>query len=279
MKEIREENNKLLFGKEFDIDSSKTEYKSMNFIQRPLGIIYSPSKVIKDIEAKPRILFPLIAMIFGQLLLNLARYPLYLDKIRDTVIKSMETASAARGIQFTAEQIDKMTSYSAIVELISTPIVTILSWLACTILLFGVVKLFKGKGKFKLYASITGYAYVVKLLLLVITFIFSFITDSIKLDMSFSVFSSSLIADETHTFIAGFFRAFLSNINIFSIWHVLVIAIGVAIVSKIPKKKVNTIIIVSFIMYVLIISTYGGITESMTGGTVSMIPMMLGPRR
>lgn len=231
------------------------ETKQLNFFQRVLGVIVSPEQTMKNLAAKPRILFPILIMVFGVLLLYILRFSLFQDTIRTAIENSLNQGKTP---QMTKEQVDLAIKIGSITGLIGVIIAPLFAWLAGTAVLFAVIKMFKGQGSFKQYMSITGYAYVITLMFLILTGIASYFTGNLELDLSLGVISSLLIQDPSSSYLSGFMAGLLKSIAIFSIWKYVVIAIGVTIVSAIPKKKVYYIVFGIFLLGALVTAFFAG---------------------
>lgn len=223
-------------------NATKSQGK-MNFFQRVIGIIVSPTKTVDDLIEKPRILFPLLASALGLLVLYLSRFGLYEEYLRTT----MERAAAADP-SITAEQIDALMGISTSMGLITTPITAVITWLISTAILFGGAKIFKGEGQFKQYLSIVGYCGVVTLLYYVICIAVSFFSGELMLNASLSIITNLFAPDIKGSFIYGLFR----SVGLFNIWYYILVAIGITRVSKLPKSKVYPIVAIVFILEILV---------------------------
>ncbi|RCX12221.1 Yip1-like protein [Anaerobacterium chartisolvens] len=231
----------------------------MGFFQRVLGVIASPSRTMENLCGKPRILFPILAMIFGMAALYALRFPLYQDTIRP----AMEAAIIQQGTPVSEEQMDMIVTSGAIGGMVALPFTALFMWIAMTALIFAAVKIFKGKGSFKQYCSITGYAYVIMLLYFVLTLVASFFTNSIQLDTSLLALKK-LVAPGVLTdgFAGSFVSALLKSFDFFGIWQYVVISIGVAYASKMSMKKSYIIVFTLFIASALLFAVYAGITNA-----------------
>lgn len=214
-----------------------------NFLQRIGGMIFSPSKTIRCLIEKPRILFPFLSSAFSLLILYLLRYELYEDYIRTTLEKA-----AAVDTSITSEQIEALIGMSATMGLALIPITSVIIWLVSSAILFGISKLFKGEGHFKQYLSIVGYCGVITLLYYLISFIVSFLNGELLVDAS--------LANVTNLFAPylkdSFFYGIIKGIDFFSIWYFILVAMGITMVSKLSKMKVYSMVTLIFIAQLLI---------------------------
>lgn len=219
---------------------NEEQVKQMNFMQRVIGVIASPAETMKNLIEKPRILYPILAVAFGMVLLYLIRFPLFSDYIKNTV----QTALSQTNAQLTQEQVDAAAKMAPYATLISTPINELLTWFISTAIIFGLIKLFKGQGNFKQYMSITGYAYTISLLYILLSLIVSFFSGELTINSSLALFAQSLKG----SYIYGIMR----GIDLFSIWYYAVIALGVGLASKISKSKAYIIVALVYIGQILL---------------------------
>jgi len=216
-------------------------YPKMNLIQRIIGVIFSPGKVMVSLEQKPRILFALLLTIITPVVMIFSIFPMYKEFLRSTLEAAPTTTN------LTAEQIDMAVNISQY----STPFILAITaaamWLLGALVLWVIIKIFKGEGRYKQILSITGYSAVIAALSAIATIITTQFTGTFS-EVSFTSVAS-LLPNMKGSFIYGAAK----TLDVFSIWQYVVIAIGTATVSKLDKKKVY--IIVACIFAVLMIYT------------------------
>jgi hypothetical protein len=212
------------------------EVKDMNFFQRLAGIIIEPAETMKNLIHKPRIVFPIIIIALGLVSLYLLRFDLYKDTLRQALELSMQNNPK---IQLTPELINQQVDFSAILGLVGVPFGTIIGWLVGTLIIFGLIKLFSGKGRFIQFLSITGYSYVITLLYIILTAIVSYASNTLPVDLPVTSAARLLPEDLNGTFLYGI----LTGVELFSIWKLVVTGIGITLLSKLDKVKVFSILI------------------------------------
>jgi hypothetical protein len=220
------------------------EIKKMNFLQRLIGIIVSPAETMKNLVHKPRILFPIILIALGLVLFYIIRFPLYVETIKPSIELALEKA----GMQFTPEQLDQQVNISAIAGLVAIPFGALIGWIVWSSIIFGVIKIFKGKGSYKQVLSVTGYSYAVTILYLILLAIISFATNTLAVDVPITSAATLLSDDSKGTFLYGV----LTGVEVFAIWKLVVAGIGLKLVSKLSGKKIFTILIVLYVLGFLI---------------------------
>lgn len=234
-----------------------TEKSKMGFIKRVAGTIVNPSSVMQSLREKPRVLFPIIIMCVVQVLYLIVHFSLYSEYNMNVLKASQQVMYQYSGVEYTPEMLEQMTKVQNISGLIMTPIGILFQWLAGTAILFGVIKIFKGEGRYKQYLSVTGYAYIILALYTVIKLVVTFISGELYLDTP--LVSLGALFSEGAT--KGFFYAIACSIDLYLIWFYCLVAIGVATVSQLSKKK-SYIIVASLFAAVLLFS--GVISELST---------------
>lgn len=231
--------------------------KEMGFLQRVAGIIFSPGETMKELVRKPRLLFAIILTALSQLVVFVVRFPLLQDYLIKTVKASLEMTGAASNIEVTPQLVEKTVEIQRVVMLISTPIGSVFSWIMLTAILFGILKIFKAEGSFKQFLSVTGYAYIITSLYLLITLVVSFFSGDLYLTMPLTSLGNLLPESLKGTFIYGLARP----LDLFSIWYYAVVAIGAVEASKLSKVKVYTVIVIMFAATLVI----AGVSEAALG--------------
>lgn len=227
-------------------------YPKLNFIQRVFGVIFSPGKVMQSLEQKPRILFSLLLTICIPVVMILSVFPMYKEFLRS----SMEAASVKTNL--TAEQIEQALKITSVSGPIMGALAAVAMWFLGALVLWVIIKIFKGQGQYKQILSITGYATVISALSTIVIIITTWFTGVFS-QVNFTSLAA-LLPDMKGNFLYGAAKA----IDVFSIWQYAVIAIGVATVSKLDKRKAY--IIIACIFAVIVIFT--GISEVRSAGII-----------
>ncbi len=222
--------------------------KKMGFIQRVVGVITSPGKVMENLAAKPRILFPLFLVAFSQLALILIRMPLYQDSLRKAFQASSKVTESLTGVKVTPEMIEKNLSQGMTTNLITTPLGSLFGWFLITVVFFAIIKIAGGQGKFKQYLSVIGYAYVISALYLLITLCVSYFTGSLHLDIPLTSIGNAFGDGMKGSFLFGMIK----GLDVFKIWYYAVIAIGLQVVSGFKKSTIYGIVAIVFTITLLI---------------------------
>jgi len=241
------ENIPLKTGNNVEVPAN-FNFPQMNLIQRIIGVIFSPGKVMQSLEQKPRILFALLLTIFTPIVMIFSVFPMYLEFSRHTMESTYPN--------MTAEQIDQAINITKYTAPLGGALGAVAMWFFGALAIWVIIKIFKGEGRYKQVLSVTGYAAVISALASISLIVTTQITGT------FSVVSLTSLASLLPNMKGSFLYGAAKAIDIFSIWQYVVIAIGTATVSKLDKKKVY--IIVACIFAVIVI--YTGVMEvSATG--------------
>jgi hypothetical protein len=241
--------NNVVFN-ESTVAVNEVDYSKMNFIKRVLGVICFPGKVMQSLEQKPRVLFGLLLTALAPLVLMLSIFPMYMEYTRGL----LQATYAKMNLEVTAQQFEQALSFSQYSALIGGPIAAVAMLLVKALVIWAIIKIFKGQGKYKQILSISGYAAVISLLATIVSIITARVTGVFS-DVSFTSIAS-LLPEMKGSFIYGMAKM----IEVFSIWQYAVIAIGITAVSKLSKKKVYIIVACIF----AVVAIYAGITEVTT---------------
>ncbi|NJD04617.1 MAG: YIP1 family protein [Ruminiclostridium sp.] len=233
------------------IINEEAAVNKMGFLERVTAVITSPGKVMENLNEKPRILFPLFLIAFAQLALYMIRLPLYQDFLRKSALAGAELAKSLTGIELTPEMVEQSMSQSVIQSIITTPLGSLFGWLFITVIFFAVFKIAGGKGRFKQYLSVTGYAYVITALYLLITLVVSYFSGSLHMGMPLTSIAALFGEEMKGSFVFGM----LKGLDVFSIWYYGVMAIGLTVVSGFKKRTVYGIAAGLFFIGLLIAGT------------------------
>lgn len=220
-----------------------------NFWKRLKGIVVSPSKTMEELEGKPNLLLPIImivVVVIATLLLNNGPFKEYSKKV-------LMESNIKANVQMTAEKINQEINNNANVRLAIIPVIALFTWVTGTLILFLLIKLFKGKGTIKQFLTITGYAYIIIIFSGILESLIVLITGNYNRD--FTVTSLGFILPTS--FKGNFFYGMSRGIELFTIWNYYVVGIGVCYISKLSKTKVYIIIGAMFILPIL----FGGLGE------------------
>ncbi|MDF2988394.1 MAG: Yip1 domain protein [Eubacterium sp.] len=237
------------------VTAENSNSPKLNAIQRAYSAIFSPEKLMHDLEQKPRILFVLILTLLVPAATIFAVYPIYKDFLRFT----LENTYANMNIQMPAEQLEQAINVGAISGPVMGAISAAAMWFLQALILWIIVKIFKGQGTYKHYLSITGYTAVISIISGIAFVITAQITGTYS-EVSFTSLAA-LLPEMKGSFLYGAAK----SLDVFSVWQLVLIAIGIETVGKLSKKKAY--LIVACILIVFMVFT--GVTEVRTAGLLN----------
>lgn len=227
LKQYEEENNYILQDTEASLDESYV--KPLNTIERVKYLFTAPSRTMKDLAERPRILFPLLVIIFGVaitelILLNVTNTNQDIIQIEETLLRNLTLGA-----------------------LILMPVAfRLFIWLGKVMFTHGVAGVLGGDGSFKGVASVIGYATFINV-------IGDFIRAIIVLVTGNSLVSISLIALFPGIKESTPLHVIMQQLNIFTIIYLGLATIGVMYVHKISKVKSIIAVFGTWIAFVIFI--------------------------
>ena len=226
------------------VSSEYNNLPRLTFFQRITGVIFTPGRLMADLEQKPRVLFGIILTLIVPMISIFAAFPMFKEYFRNATEATLAATNQAN--QMTPEMLDSYVDVMAIASpfLGSVSIGVVL--LVEALVVWVVFKLLKGQGTFKHYLSIFSYTSVISLLATIPFIIVTQLTGSYA-DVSYTSLAA-LIPEMKGSFIYGMAKSF----DVFNIWMYIVISIGIVTVSKLSKKKVYIIIACTFIALALV---------------------------
>ena len=233
---------------QMNLVNEEAVYEQPGFLKRILWVFTSPGKLMASLAEKPRILFALILSAISMDALYLLRMPLYMDMLRTQALAQAGLSESLTGKATTPAMIEQTLPMSAKIGIISVPFSMLFMWLFITLVFFAILKIMGGQGKFKAYMSVTGYAYVITAAYILLILIVSFFTGRFMIDPSLTSLATLVSADSVGT--VGY--SLLKSLDIFSIWHYVVMAIGLAAVSKLKKRNVYMVVGIIFLIGIII---------------------------
>lgn len=223
----------------------EADVKKMNFFQRIFGVVVSPEETMKNIALKPKIFLPIVMIAVFSFLAILLNFGLFKDELITTLSKTNST--------MTSSQLSTAANIAAIATLVGAPFIALVIWLMGSAVLFGLIKAFKGEGKFLQFLSVTGYAYIILVFSAIISAFVIHATGNYTKATNPTSLATLLPASLSGNFIYGISK----GIELFTLWNYFVVGIGISIVSKLSKQKVFTAIGIILVVYLL----YLGVSE------------------
>ncbi len=229
------------------ISSENVGMPKLNVIQRIMSTFFSPGKLMGDLERKPRVLLGIILSVITPMLMMFGVFPMFKEYTRTV----LENTYANMGTQLTPEMFEQILNVSVITGPIGAGVGAGIMLLVEALVLWLVLKIFKGQSSFKQCLSVLGYSNIIALLGTIV-FVIAVQFSGTYSDVAYTSLAS-LIPDMKGSFLFGIAR----NFEVFAIWQYIVAAIGMATISKIDNKKVYIVMAVVF----LALACFAGYSE------------------
>lgn len=229
------------------------EKKELSLVQRLTGVITNPKKTFEDINEKPKVVGALIIVVIMQLISTIIIMPKLIDSSLIILKKMPNYSPGMEGVTKAA------VIGGGIFGAILTPIIV---WL----IISGLLKLFTtftgDDGNFKNIFTVNIFAY---LPVVIGGYVKAVILYSINPENISNVQTSLalLLPTPDSPTKPGALFTFLSAMDVFSIWNLILLTIGSAVVFKISNKKAGFMVFGIFLIYVLAITAISALTAKL----------------
>lgn len=225
----------------------------MGAIADVFKVLFDPVPVFERVREKPRFLMPFLVLVAVQVVIGLVNMPYLQAGIR--------AAMAGRELPPNAPD----PSSFAFLGLIAIPIILVLLFLLSALILWVLVSIFGGEGKFTTLLSVTTYASVPAVILLSIIGSVVLRLKGVDTMTSPQDLQPALGLDLLMPGAKGFVGAVLKAINPFSIWGLVLSAIGISVTHQLPRSTGYTVATISFTIGVLIGAALASLGSGMGG--------------
>lgn len=234
---------------EFGTQAVQQEEKpQMSAVQRFFGVFFSPGKTFQDINRKPSFVLPLIVWI----ILSVVATAIIMPKIdmeatiQQQIEKSGRSVSDA-DLERAAAMGGKFAAIAGYASAVFGPIVisAILGGI-----FFGFVRLWKGGSTFMKVFSVIVHSFIVQLIKVIVAIPLVIRKESLLAEEAQQIVQSNLSLFFNREETSAPLYALASRIDIFSIWTLVLIIIGLTAVSKLNIKQSATISIILWLIYI-----------------------------
>ncbi|MGV8145020.1 MAG: Yip1 family protein [Alkaliphilus sp.] len=211
------------FGEEFP-------QRELSSVARLINTFIEPSKTMKDIIAKPTVLFPMIILF---LVITFTAI-ITMGLAREVIIQTLTDAG-----QVPTETMINIAVYTGIG---AAGIFGVLGILLVGLFVHGISLLMSGKATLKTTFSVIFHSSYISLAGALILSFVQYFTDNL-----FVTFSPAMLLAEDMFGSATYL--FLASLDVFSIWYLVVAIIGISITHRISKLKASVpVLILSFVL-------------------------------
>ena len=232
------------------------EIQEMSAIQRVVGVYFSPKKTFEYLRERPKWLVPfilicVIALVSNYLVSDIAleeridhirmsdRIP---EERKDEIIERME--SGASGAQ-------------AYIQYVATPVVIfIVLAVVSAIFLFSGNILFGGQATFRQMLSMYTHAGVIALPAAIVRIPLMLAQQTSRVQTNLAVFMS---ADAEQSFL----YRLLAKFDLFTIWQVILLIIGISAIYRFASGKATTLILILWGLWIVVSLALGGVFQGL----------------
>jgi len=230
---------------------------------RLVGVLFSPGETFRDIKRRPTIIFPMIVSI----LLSVGFYYFYMWRAHpdmDALIRTQIKKQVERsGQSLTDEQMQQRVDVGRKVGRIITPILLvagppILGLVIAGLFALGMILIQAGSTFKRIYSVVLWTFAAIGLIGSIVRCAAIMIQDQATL----SALDPQRMASVAPTNLGAFiettspaFRSLLSSLDIFSLWTIIIMSIGLAAIAsnrKITSGKTGTVVVMLWAVWVLV---------------------------
>lgn len=227
-----------------------------NAFQRMAGVLFSPVDTFRDIAMRPDWIIPLIVVMLMSLVSYLVIAP-HLD-LESTLREQMEARGITdqQAIDKQVELITKVAKFNAPVTVVVVPLMIL--FMAGVLLLS--FKLMGYGGTFKQFFAVTVYAFLTHIVKAIVTSIIVASRGTMtQLELVSLVKSNLGFLVDPKTSPAAF--SFLSSLDVFNIWMVVLLIIGLAFAARVTTRQSAVIVLILWSIIIMIMVGFSALTS------------------
>lgn len=214
-----------------------------------LRVLYEPAPVFERVREKPRFWLPFLGLAVVQIVLGVVNLPFMQAAMRAQMAQAGPQAAGGPD-----------PSNFVWIGIIAAPIGIALFLVIAALVLWILVSIFGGEGKFGTLLSVTVYTAVPSVVLMAILGAVVLQMRGVGEISSFMDMQPALGLDLLAPGATGFTGALLKGLNPFSIWGLVLTAIGVSVTHRLPKSTGYSVAVISFIIGLLVGAGLAGLS-------------------
>ncbi|MCK6542619.1 YIP1 family protein [bacterium] len=224
-----------------------TEPKPLGALDRIIGVITEPEKTFTDIAARPSWGLPMMLALLAMIAVGiLMKDVIQKESAEKTRISIMENKNIPDGDKqrIIDQSIEMMKKFWVVGFAVGMVVIVIAYFISALILRLGGSAVLKSAATFTQVLAIFSWSGIVDLLGALIKLPIMYINQSMRVDTGLGI----LIGEElghTTTYLI------MSKFDIFTIWMLIVMSIGIAVVFKAPKSKSMILVFGLWLVWVL----------------------------
>lgn len=221
----------------------------MKWLNDILGTYYQPDKVFEGMKEKPRWLIPLIVSVIFTLIVSAIILPKF--------VFPEQAAKLASNPNIPAERLEEIQARMSgpiplIAGLVSNVIAVPVSLLLIGLIFWWIFSMSGHKANFKQMFTAAVYGSLIGIPGAIIQVPLMFIKETAKVSTSLGLILPAEMEE-------GFLVRLLNHIDLFTIWSLVVMAIGFSVFSGAPRKKSYWTVFACWAVFILIVSAVGGL--------------------
>jgi hypothetical protein len=224
-----------------------TPEPSKNPFQRLAGVLFAPAETFEDIARKPDVLVPFVVLLLLGFICAVVMMP-HVD-----MVSGAREAMEARG-NMSPEDVDRAlrftTAFGKAMTYIS-PVISAIFYLIIAGVLLIAFRMFGGEGTYKQSLSVSLYGWLPQIIYTIILAVIITSRGTVPAEQMGGAVMSNL------AFLVDFkehrvLYSFLSSIDLFNIWTVVLLTLGMAAVSRLSRARSAAIVISLWVMTIVI---------------------------
>lgn len=220
---------------------SQTPQKDMNVLARIWNVFFSPVSTFKAVRVNPKWVTPFIISLVISAVATYFLTPVIMEESREKIFDSMQERGASdEQIESTVERTEKFQKYSIVPSAIIVG--AILTFVLAGIWLFVTNVLAGGAATYAQVLGASIYAGFIGVLGFLIKMPIILSQRTMNVHFSFATFMSEASQDT-------FLYKLLAKIDLFTVWGMLVLGIGLAVVGGLKPKKVLPWVVLLYVLY------------------------------
>lgn len=212
---------------------------------RMLGVLVSPTRTFQSIAERPTWVVPLVVLfLLGALSTTLVFQKIDMQEV-------VRDAMAKQGQQLDDAQIEQISGFQGKLGYGCALIIPLVSYPLVALLLMGGVSVLGGNLRFPTSLSTTLYGFMPWAVVALLTAGVALSTDQLRFE---DVQAGSILADSPAAFLPSstgpVTMALMSSFSVFSLWTLILMSIGVAIVGKISRGKATALVVGLLVVFI-----------------------------
>jgi hypothetical protein len=230
--------------------------QEMNWLARIFNIIFEPRKAFESLKTKPKWLVPFIIVCLLGMGFYYFAYPIIMSDQMNRIEANEKIPDAQK--EMIKERIGQA-EHPPLIQLVFQPVAVIFLFLILSGIMFFVFNvLMGGDSIFKRVLSVVSHSYLIGIPASIVHFPLVFIKRTMDIHTSLAILLSVDLKD-------SFIYRFLDGFDIFTLWQVLVLALGLSVMYNFSFKKSFIPILIMWIILILITALLAGLFAGFGG--------------